>query len=220
MYAGTNQGLQSSWTRYSEILLEFVEGAGSLDQPELITPLLPSSLDPRSNFVPTHFSTSSTSLSIIFGLDKKSTYELLLSLTVSLRRGFSISAHPEAILARDPAEPSEGAKENKAMTIILAGASNLASLRPIFESNGAVVIDLIKPGWMITESSVESLKSEISALSSMEDVAIIFDLFGNTAYRFKHVDGSLVLPFRVGGGYHLLVAGCPSYIIYILVGEC
>jgi hypothetical protein len=204
MYAGTNQGLQTAWTRYSEILLEFVEGAGSLDQPELITPLLPSSLDPRSNFVPTHFSTSSTSPSIIFGLDKKSTYELLLSLTVSLRRGFSISAHPEAILARDPAEPSEGAKENKAMTIILAGASNLASLRPIFESNGAVVIDLTKPGWMITESNVESLKSEISALSSMEDVAIIFDLFGNTAYRFRHVDGSLVLPFRVGGGYHLL----------------
>jgi hypothetical protein len=31
MYAGTNQGLQDSWTRYSEILLEFVEGAGILD---------------------------------------------------------------------------------------------------------------------------------------------------------------------------------------------
>jgi hypothetical protein len=38
----------------------------------------------------------------------------------------------------------------------------------------------------------------------MEDAAIIFDLFGNSAYRFRHVDGSLVLPFRVGGGYHLL----------------
>jgi hypothetical protein len=85
------------------------------------------------------------------------------------------------------------------MTIILA-ASNLASLRPVSESNGAVVIDLTKPGWMITESNVESLKSELSALSTMEDVAIIFDLFGNTAYGFRHVDGSLVIPFRVGGG--------------------
>jgi glycerol uptake facilitator-like aquaporin len=204
MYTGTNQGLKSSWSRYSEILLEFAEGAGSLDQPELITPLLPSSLDPRSNFVPTHFSTSSTSLSIIYGLDKKFVYELLLSLTVSLCRGFSISAHPESILARDSAEPSEGAKENKAMTIILAGASYLASLMPVFKSNGAVVNDLTKPGWMITESNIESLKSELSALSTTEDVAIIFDLFGNTAYRFRHVDGSLVLPFCVGGDYHLL----------------
>jgi hypothetical protein len=142
MYIGTTQGLQSSWSCYTEILLEFAKGAGSLDQPELITPLLPSSLDPRSNFVSTHFSTSSTSLSIIFGLDKKSACELLLSLTVSLRRGLSISANPEAILARDTAVSSEGAKENKSMTIILAGASNLASLRPVFESNGAVVVDL------------------------------------------------------------------------------
>jgi hypothetical protein len=28
--------------------------------------------------------------------------------------------------------------------------------------------------------------------------------FGNTAYRFEHVDGSLVLPIKVGGGHHLL----------------
>jgi hypothetical protein len=204
MYAGTTLGLQSSWSRYTEILLEFAEGAGSLDQPELITPLLPSSLDPRSNFVPTHFSTSSTSPSIIFGLDRKSAYELLLSLTVSLRRGLSISANPEAILARDTAATCEGAKENKSMTIILAGASNLASLRPVFESNGAVVVDLTKPGWMITESNVELQKKELMSLSNLEDAAIIFDLFGNSAYRFRHVDGSLVLPFRVGGGYHLL----------------
>jgi hypothetical protein len=200
MYSGTNQGLQTSWNRYTEILLEFAEGAGSLDQPEHITPLLPSSLDPRSCFVPTRFSTSSTSPAIIFGLDKKSVYELLLSLTVSLRRGFSISANPEGILARDTAAKGEGAKETKSLTIVLAGASNLASLKPAFEANGAVVIDLTKPGWMINESNVESLKSEISAIANMEDAAIIFDLFGNTAYRFEHVDGSLVLPIRVGGG--------------------
>jgi hypothetical protein len=53
---------------------------------------------------------------------------------------------------------------------------------------------------MINKSNVESLKAEISAISNMEDAAIIFDLFGNTAYRFEYVDGSLVLPIRVGGG--------------------
>jgi hypothetical protein len=200
MYAGTHLGLQSAWDRYTEILLELVEGSGSLDSPEYLSPLLPSSLDPRSSFVPTHFSTSSTSPAIIFGLDRKYTYELLLSLTVSLRRGFSISANPEGILARETAASGEGAKGNKCLTIILAGASNLASLKPVFESNGAVVIDLTKPGWMITEANVEALRNEISALSNMEDAAIIFDLFGNSSYRFQHVDGTLVLPIRVGGG--------------------
>jgi hypothetical protein len=200
MYAETHLGLQTAWDRYSEILLELVEGSGSPDSPELLSPLLPSSLDPRSSFVPTHFSTSSTSPAIIFGLDRKYTYELLLSLTVSLRRGFSISANPEGILARETAASGEGTKGNKCLSIILAGTSNLTSLKPVFESNGAVVIDLTKPGWMITEANVESLRNEISAISNMEDAAIIFDLFGNSSYRFQHVDGTLVLPICVGGG--------------------
>ncbi len=204
MYSGTNQSLQSAWDRYAEILLEVSEGASSLDSPEFQTPLLPSSLDPRSNFAPIFFSTSSTSPTIIFSLDRKAVYELLLSLAVSLRRGFSISANPEAILARDTAATREGAKENKSLTIILAGGSNLSSLKPVFEGAGATVIDLTKPGWIITESNIASLKNELSALSDMEDAAVIFDLFGNSAYRFRHVDGSLVLPFRVGGSYHLL----------------
>jgi hypothetical protein len=38
----------------------------------------------------------------------------------------------------------------------------------------------------------------------LEDTAVIFDIFGNSAFKFKHVDGTLVLPFRVGGGYHFL----------------
>jgi hypothetical protein len=38
----------------------------------------------------------------------------------------------------------------------------------------------------------------------MEDAAIISDLFGNSSYRFQHVDSTLVLSVHVGGGYHLL----------------
>ncbi len=89
-------------------------------------------------------------------------------------------------------------------TIILAGASNLGSLKPVFQTHGATVIDLTKPGWMITDKNLESLRHELSALSHMEDTAVIFDIFGNSAYKFRHVDGTLVLPFRVGGGYHFL----------------
>ncbi len=69
---------------------------------------------------------------------------------------------------------------------------------------GATVIDLTKPGWIITESIIACLKNELSSLSDMEDAAVIFDLFGNFACRFRHVDGSLVLRFCVGGSYHLL----------------
>ncbi len=131
---------------------------------------------------------------------RKTSYELLLSLASSLRRGFSIAIHPEAILEREPACNSEGAKDpGKNLTIILAGASNLGRLRPVFESQGATVVDLTKPGWMATPSNIESLRSELAALEDLENCAVVFDVFGNTAFKFKHVDGSLVLPFRVGG---------------------
>ncbi len=85
-----------------------------------------------------HFSTSSMNPSVVFAFERRSIYQLLLSLTVSLRRGFSMTANHEGILAREPAVTSEGTKETKnVQTIILAGASNLASLKPIFEANGA-----------------------------------------------------------------------------------
>jgi hypothetical protein len=82
--------------------------------------------------------------------------------------------------------------------------SRYCPFKPVLQENGAEVIDLTKPGWMITEKNVDSLCSELSEFAELEDTAVIFNLFGNSAYKFKHVDGSLVLPFRVGNGYHLL----------------
>jgi hypothetical protein len=205
MYSGTNQGLSPAWDRYVEHLRNFSEGAEILDSPEISSPLLPSTLELHSGFVTHKFASSTTSPAVIFSFDRHTAYELLLSLAVSLRRGFSISANPEVILARELAAASESAKEpSKVKTIILAGASNLGSLKPVFQAHGATVIDLTKPGWMITDKNLESLKNELSALSHMEDTAVIFDIFGNSAYKFRHVDGTLVLPFRVGGGYHFL----------------
>jgi hypothetical protein len=133
----------------------------------------PISLDIKDDgkYVTVRFSTSSTSPAIIFGFDRKTSYELLLSLASSLRRGFSIAIHPEAILEREPASNREGAKDpEKSLTIILAGASNLGRLRPVFESQGATVIDLTKPGWMATPSNIEALRSELSALADLENL--------------------------------------------------
>ncbi len=56
----------------------------------------------------------------------------------------------------------------------------------------------------ISEKNVAYLIAEVTPYASMEDTSVIFDLFGNSLYKFKHVDGSLVLPFKVGKGYHLL----------------
>jgi hypothetical protein len=58
---------------------------------------------------------------------------------------------------------------------------------------------------MATEAIIKSLRWEHSALASMDNCTVIFDLYGNSSFKFKHVDGSIVLPFRVGKGrYHFL----------------
>jgi hypothetical protein len=71
VYAGTTTGLTSCWEKYTAALLEFSEGAGSLDQAEIKTPLLPVNLDVSSGPHTVRFSTSSTSPAIIFAFDRK-----------------------------------------------------------------------------------------------------------------------------------------------------
>jgi hypothetical protein len=56
----------------------------------------------------------------------------------------------------------------------------LGPFKSISEANGATVIDLIQPWWMLTEKNIESLPKKLSAIPEMEDTAILFDLFGNS----------------------------------------
>jgi hypothetical protein len=81
MYTGTNQGLSQAWDRYVEHLRNFSEGAENLDSPETSSPLLPSTLDLNSGFVPHKFASSTTSPAVIFSFDRHTAYELLLSLS-------------------------------------------------------------------------------------------------------------------------------------------
>jgi hypothetical protein len=60
---------------------------------------------------------------------------------------------------------------------------------------------------MATPANIESLRSELAALADLENCAVVFDVFGNSAFKFKHVDSSLVLPFRVGGGGGIPLSG-------------
>ena len=33
---------------------------------------------------------------------------------------------------------------------------------------------------------------------------MVLDLFGNSVYRYESYNGSVIVPVKVGGGYHLL----------------
>ena len=46
-------------------------------------------------------------------------------------------------------------------------------------------------------------RSEILKVRDGNDVAVILDLFGNSAYRYEQQDGNLALPCKISGKHHL-----------------
>jgi hypothetical protein len=71
VYNGKTHGLTTVWEKYVQSLLEFSEGASSLEQPEYKSPLMPSSLDINSPLKTLSFITTSTSPNMIFGFDRE-----------------------------------------------------------------------------------------------------------------------------------------------------
>ncbi len=47
-----------------------------------------------------------------------------------------------------------------------------------------VVTDLCIPGWIATPQKVEELSSNLSQVEVGRDTTIVFEVFGNSTYRF------------------------------------
>jgi hypothetical protein len=61
---------------------------------------------------------------------------------------------------------------------------------------------VIKPGWVASAENIKELVKTVKE-SAQEAVAFVFDLFGKSSVRFKQFDGTMSLPFRSNGKYHL-----------------
>jgi hypothetical protein len=111
---------------------------------------------------------------------------------------FATSANPEDIFPREPAEQSEGASH-----LILMGGSNLGRAKTELTRMGFTVTDLTKPGWTPTDYNVRSLVSDLQDMELKPNMGFVMDTLGNTSHRYEQLDGSLSLPFKVGGNYHM-----------------
>jgi hypothetical protein len=207
VYEGTTNGLTVAWDQFLHYLTDMMEGEAILEAPETYTLPFPASLDATSPIIPWTFECSCTSPIVVFEPDRRALYDQVCSLSASLLRGFSFKAHPEAILLREPAEnPTEAAKDNPLDHLILIGGSILGSLVPSLRTGEASILDLTQPGWIATEQNVNKVVRDLEKWCPMitGTIGVIIDLFGNSSVKFRHVDGSLVLPLRVQGKYHLL----------------
>jgi hypothetical protein len=131
--------------------------------------------------------------------------ELLHALLHQLTSQFGCNAHPEDILARVPAE-QEGAMDtdtNKHGLIIIAGGSNCKRLATLLTEKGVNLVDLTVPGWTPTTSNLSKLQKEVSDLDPGQDSIFISDMISNVSYGFEQLNGSLALPVKSGGTYHM-----------------
>jgi hypothetical protein len=208
VYEGTTNGLSVAWDSFLSYITELKAGEAILEAPEKYTQPFLSSLDVTSPITPWTFEFSCTSPILVFEPDRRALYEQVCSLSASLLRGFSFRAHPEAILLREPAPTAtEAAKDDMPLDhIIVIGGSTAGKIIPSLRTGEANILDLTVPGWIATEQNVNKVVADLEKWCPrmMGNVGVILDIFGNSSVKFRHVDGSLVLPLRVEGKYHLL----------------
>jgi hypothetical protein len=55
------------------------------------------------------------------------------------------------------------------------------------------------------------MAEKLKKIECSESSTLVFDLIGNSSFRFEQFDGSLLIPFKHAGRYHLArkIAACP-----------
>jgi hypothetical protein len=87
--------------------------------------------------------------------------------------------------------------------IILIGASNMRRLIPLLKAAGHTVTDLTQPSWLATPENIDYLIASLNTIWPDNNTTVILELFGNSTFRYRQFDGTMALPFKVNGGYHM-----------------
>jgi hypothetical protein len=133
-------------------------------------------------------------------MDTRTTLELVRVLVNSLCSNFSATLNPDSLVQRELAD--ENTKEFSGHVVVL-GASNARALVSYLTARGISVTDLTIPGWVASESNIESLISKLKSVTIPPGSAVMIDLLSNSTYRYEQFDGTLALPYKEGGSYHL-----------------
>jgi len=200
IYKENIQGFNSCWTILITKAITNSTGGTALLNPESYTVTLPPSLDFKAPVLPHTFVTKSSRPSALKGVDKGFQVELLGAMAGVLHRDFGI---PVGVGDRSENTNSNAGAQEKPSKLVLIGASNLHRVANNLQQLGWEVLDLTVPGWVATPAKVEEMRERVQQLELDKDTVVVFDLFGNSVYRFESYDGSVLTPMKVGGGYHL-----------------
>jgi hypothetical protein len=130
-------------------------------------------------------------------MDTVTTNGLLNSLIDLLKCTFAISATPEDIISGEPAL-QVGMDQ-----FCLLGGSNLGKTKSSLTDLGHTVTDHTIPGWTPTKHNIECLLKTLNDQDMDSSQVFVLDMLGNVAFRYEQLDGTLALPYKVNGKYHM-----------------
>jgi len=201
MYNGNIQGMGECWAKLITMVIENSSGSTPLINPDSYTLNLPSSLDDRAPLHPHTYVTRTSRPLSLKGLGKGQQSALLGAISEILGRDFLIPTGIGYLPAN--ATETDGTKE-PVRKVILVGASNLNKVAKFLTEHGYEVINLCVPGWVATPSNVTDMIARLNEVPTDSSTVLIFDVFGNSTFRYENYDGSVFMPVKSGGGYHLL----------------
>jgi hypothetical protein len=200
VYEKNTLGILPVWEKLIQLIAKTDEDGLDLGFTDFYTVALPDSLLPGSKLVPTNFH-SSSSHTTTRGFDSEASKELLRTLVDLLQSKFATVANSEDLFPGEPAIEDLGGKEFT--HCILGGGSNMKKIGPLLTDKGIHVTDLTKPGWTPTEANILALAESIRNLPPDFNQPVILDVLGNVTYRYEQLDGTMAMPYKVGGKFHL-----------------
>ncbi len=200
VYENNPAGLLATWTAVVAATEKCSEGATVLNSMDAYKIPLPVGLNINAPIQSTTFCSGSSRPVTLLGLPKDTLFELLGTLIKTIHGNFHTCASPESFLVR--ATSMVGA-EQYGRKVVLVGASNLRSSARHFVTAGYEVHDLTVPGWVASPENIENLKKEVEGIVSDSSTVFVFDLLGNSAFRFEQFDGTQSLPFKANNKFHL-----------------
>jgi len=87
--------------------------------------------------------------------------------------------------------------------IFVCGSSNTKKLASDLADLGLNIVDLTIPGWTPTQRNIDALRDSIDAHNPGKGSIVIFDLIANVAFGFEQINGTVALPIKHGGRYHM-----------------
>ncbi len=87
--------------------------------------------------------------------------------------------------------------------VVLIGASNLRKCSSHFERASKEVIDLSESGWVPSPENVTRIVNKVIEMDNVSDELSVVYLYGNSTFCYEQYDGTLSLPFKSSGKFHM-----------------